>query len=548
MGALPEMKTIRDLSGFEKQLNRGYRRDMVALFVLLALGGLVVMVFAHRHGPWVDASGVEQIAAARNFAWGNGLTVPTAGGNDLPYGVQPPLYSLLLSLVFWLNLDPFIMVSAFNVVLFAATLLLLSWGLWKVTDSLLMALGITLLFSVSPNLIRNFDSATSYGLLISLVVANLVCLSIYFQQENRRPYLLAILTAALAFFTDFAGAATIMAGFIVILIFSEKAFWRRVLFAGIYAFGAALPLIVWQVVQLFQPVQPEMRAMAISMTFRDALSTYLTRVVNTFVQWLPGEPGWLGTWLQTRGAFFTIGVLSLGLFGLFIWRYITHKDAAHRRWMILLSICLLFIVSAILLIFTETYVQSRTAPELMTAMLAPLYPFLIIFVFGCMLALVASFNLPLYALALPIILGGFFIVANLAPSIRYVHSRYAHGSSYTTPQWQNSDLIYTVRSISALRTYFSNDPAGVLLYTVYAPYDISGFDYEKPFLEQDEYLVEQFNDWMGTLLLFQPVYLNPHSEDADPIDFSTFTEGLQLVYRGADGEMYVPIYSEESEN
>ncbi|MEE4194907.1 MAG: hypothetical protein V2J07_06895 [Anaerolineae bacterium] len=547
MGILPETKTVRDLSEFEKQLNHGYRRDMVALFILLALAGSVALTFTHRYGPWVDAGIVEQIAAARNFAWGNGLIVPTADGVGLPYGLHPPLYLLFLSLLFWLGLDIYWVVSAINVVVFGGALFLLSWGLWRSTDSLLMALGITIMFAVSPELMQSFDSAASGGVLILFMVANLVCLVLYFQNENRRPFLLALVMAALAFLTDFIGGACIIAGAIVILIFSEKSVKRRLQFAGIYILGAAAPLILWQIVHLPRLPRAGTRVMAITMTFGDAARMYLSNLVTTLLQWLPGEPRWLSAWLQTRAAFSIIVMLSLALFGVVVWRSVHHKDTAHRRWMILLTSCLAFAAGAVVLLFAESFLQDRTVPVLTPTRLAPLYPFLMIFLFGSMLALIASYNLPMEVLAVPVLIGGLYILANLRPGFSYVQSRYAHGSGYMTPQWRSSQLLERVNTTSALRTYFSNDPSGVLFYTNYAPYDIRDFDYGKPFLEQDDYFTANFLDWNGTLLLFQPAYFDAEEVEQEPIDFSVFTEGLQLVYRGADGEMYTPIYPEEGE-
>lgn len=548
MGFLPEMKTIRDLSGFEKQLNRGYRRDMVALFLLLSLAGLVTMIFAHRYGPWVDAPGVEQIAAARNLAWGNGLTIPTAEGYEMPYGFQPPLYALLLSLVFWLRLDPLLVVSIFNVVLFAGTLFLLSWGLWRMTDSLLLALGAALLFSFTPHLIRNFDDATSVGLTIFLVVANLICLVHYFREESRRPYLLALITAMLAFFTGFIGGACIVAGALTILIFSEKAFWRKLLHAAIYAFGAALPLILWQVIQLLQPRTASLRAVMVPVSFREAFTSFLQQFIHLSVQWLPSQPRWIQNWLQTRQALFALAGVSLLLYAVVVWRYVKNRDLVHWRWMILLTLCLLFVVGATALMFAEPYLQNRTAPHLTISILAPLYPFLVIFLFGCMFALITSFRLPMPTLLLPVLLGSVFIAANLQPTLQYVVARYQHGSTYTTPQWRSSEVLQIVNTTSALRTYFSNDPEAVLLFSDYASYDIGDYDYSVPFLEQNQYLADQFLQWSGSLLLFQPAYLNPETAQLEPIDFSVFTQGLYQVYQGPDGEVYVPVFMEEGEN
>ncbi len=547
MGVLPDTKTIRDLSEFEKQLNHGYRRDMVALFILLALAGSVALTFTHRYGPWVDEGIVEQIAAARNFAWGNGFIVPTAEGAGLPYGFHPPLYLLLLSVLFWLGLNVYLVVSAINVIVFGGMLFLLSWGLWRSTNSLLMALGITITVAVSPELMQSFDSAAAGGVLILLMVANLVCLVMYFQNENRRPYLLAIVTAALAFLTDFIGGACIIAGAIVMLIFSEKPVKRRLQYAGIYILGTAAPLMIWQAVHFNQLPRAATRGMAMAMTLGDAARVYLADLASALLQWLPGEPRWLSTWLQTKAAFSAIVILALTVFGVVVWRYFHHKEAAHRRWMILLASCLALVAGAVVLLFGESFLQDRTVPVLTPTRLAPLYPFLLIFVFGSMLALIASYDLPGGALAGPVLLAGLLVLATLQPGFSYIQSRYAHGSGYTTPQWRSSEMLETVNTTSALRTYFSNDPSGVLFYTQYAPYDLRGFDYGKPFLEQDDYFTANFLDRNGTLLLFQPAYFDAAGTEQEPIDFSVFTEGLQLVYRGADGEMYIPVYPEESE-
>ena len=546
MSALPETKTIHTMSGFEKQLNHGYRRDMMALFILLALAGVVVMGFAHRYGPWVDAKAVENIAAARNLAWSIGLKIPAADGSLLPYGFQPPLYTLLLSVIFFLGLDLFLVISIFNVLLFAGILFLLSWGLWRTTNSILMAIGIAVLFAMTPFLVMNFDSATSYGLLTFLVVANLISLISYFQTEDRRPYLLALFTAMLAFFTDFIGGACILTGALVILLFGKKKFRRKLLFAAVYAFGAALPMILWQIIHLIQRTQPEMRTLMISMSFKDAVLTYLHQLLNLFVQWLPAQPGWISRWLQTREAFFTIGIVSLLFYAVTLWQFLRKQDERLRQWVVLLTICLVFIVTALGIIFGESYLQTRNAPELTIVMLAPLYPFLIIFIFGCMLALVQNLRIPAYTLAVPVVLGAIFIFANYQPTIQYVYSRYRSGSTYTTPQWQNSELLVTVNSISALRTYFTNDPSGVLLYHVgSAPYDISYFDYSIPFLEQNDAMTQLFKERMGMLLLFQPAYMNPETGENEVIDYSTFAEGLELVYRGTDGEIYFPPIPEK---
>ena len=95
------------------------------LAVIIAILGLIAILYTTHWGPWIKSDSTGYIAVARNLLNGHGLGLIRASGEFVYTAHVPPAYMLLLAMWGWANVDPVIGARITNAILFAVTL----WGL-----------------------------------------------------------------------------------------------------------------------------------------------------------------------------------------------------------------------------------------------------------------------------------------------------------------------------------------------------------------------------------------------------------------------------------
>ena len=214
------------------------------ILVLILLGGYLLF-YDMNFGPWAFSDSAEYIISAKNLVEGYGLGVHAPNGAFMPLTLHPPFYSMLLAPFLFLNLDIFITIKWLNILFFTGSLFLVAYGIFRISQSTLWALTVAIIFLVSPALLDNFTGAMSEPLFIFLSIANFIFLNLYIKEKKKWYFWVAIITAGLATLTRYIGLTSIFTGVVLLLLFSEGTWKKRIGLSIGYAIVAFIPLIIW---------------------------------------------------------------------------------------------------------------------------------------------------------------------------------------------------------------------------------------------------------------------------------------------------------------
>ena len=133
------------IQGIEKKQNLIF---WLMLSVIMAVGGILYFRTT-PHGVGLVSDSVNYINGARSIAAGNGYFRESGGGILKPITNFPPLYSILLSIPFWLKADWFAAVRYFGLIFFMLNLGLTGILVHAMVKNIWFGLGAALLMLVS---------------------------------------------------------------------------------------------------------------------------------------------------------------------------------------------------------------------------------------------------------------------------------------------------------------------------------------------------------------------------------------------------------------
>jgi 4-amino-4-deoxy-L-arabinose transferase-like glycosyltransferase len=208
---------------------------------LVALAGIGAALAASRQGVAVTPDSAAYVAAARSFAAGHGWI--TYDGS--PLVVHPPGLATVLGLIALAGLDPAVGIRWLDALAFGGTLYLAAAWLLTRLRSLPLALAGALVPLCSPPLLIVAAAAWSEILFIFLVTAALTAGERH-AATGRRGMLAAFAAlTAFALATRYAGAPLVAVGAVLVALYPEGGWGRRLGRAAAFTAVAVLPVALW---------------------------------------------------------------------------------------------------------------------------------------------------------------------------------------------------------------------------------------------------------------------------------------------------------------
>lgn len=463
------------------------------ILILMVLSGYLLFYDMH-FGPWAFSDSAEYIISAKNLVEGNGLGIHSPSGNFMPLILHPPLYSLILAPFMALNLDILIVIKWLNIFLFAGSIFLLTFGIFRISQSFLFAIAVGILFLVSPAMLNNFNGAMSEPLFIFLSISNLILLNLFLKNGNKWYFWGAVVVASLATLTRYIGLTSIIMGVIFLFFCSERSWKRKIGISFGYGIITLIPITIWFLSNGIISGSMGARTVNLDISIVEALTVNRIAFTEILAKWLPFRTEWFPNWRsKVYTIYITVIIFGLLLISLVIAWWKRKFGYLKQPIALILSAC--FYMASYFGFLVASYLSS-IPPDLNERMFSPLLIFIFIFMFGVLVTFIRVFKLPKFLHLIPVALVIILAISYWQQTRSIAIDRNTVEYSYSSPSWENSNLIREVKEITGRPILYSNHPTGVLIYTGFFPFDI----YKLP-----EQLSQDSNDRELIVVLFYPI-------------------------------------------
>lgn len=504
-------------------------------WLLAALGVLAGLLAAYqmRWGPWAFSDSAAYIAAARNLAEGNGLSIQNPSGVYRPLTLHQPLYPFVLAFLVLLGVHPFTTTQALNIVCFGASVFVLGAGAYSLTRSRVLALLLAGCMLIFPPILDNFGGAMSEPLYLALTLAGFICIQAHIANGSQRMLYASAALTGLSMLTRHVGIANIAASALILLSIPRMKSVQRLKAVGLFAGLAALPSLLWQ---LTLPTGLAGRSFALADTGPRA-GEFWGELSAVLSSWLPVAGNWPAA-AELRAALgMLLGLLALLTLAIASWQALHRNEPVQVLTAFVLSAGLFALVYT--LVSFAAYAFSNITPDINSRTMLPLFPFLLILAWGGLLR--TSKPASLVAVAG---LAAFALLA-WAPAARILlGERRELGLGYTSPYYRSSLVLRAARDLPRDIPWISNEPALFLLYLNKFPYDLSTIYPEilqannPPLGEGGTELDRLFREENAYFLLYEQQFRARLGESALP-NLDNLTRGLEVIHGSDEGKIYV---------
>lgn len=515
-----------------------------------AILGMVLIYISTRWGPGVGGDATIYMTSARNLLAGKGLGLIEADGSFrlLPYSA--PFFPIVLAFLNALGWEIVQGARFLNLLLFGSLILLSGKITKKVTGSAWFAMGASLLLALSPILTPVFSWAMAEPLTLVLGFGGLFLMASLIEQpsNNALLFLSAVLTG-LAFLSRYSAAAFIAAAGLGWLLLAHLP-WRKKMIQGL-VFGviALLPMLVWVGVQLSYTSGVASRSMEDAAGMTGRLASFWPQFGEVLLSWLlpvswidsPSYPRLINTILTW--------VFVLVLIGLGVFYFKREKDREEGNpiitiWPALVSIFLLTYTGLIFATYLTTYPPITLDNRMFSPIHTGVLMLLPIFLDGIFSRKKANWFR--YA---PVLLVLALVLWYASRDIRIVKQNYAQGLGYTSPAWQNSELIAWVRQTPPETTLITNETMAVLFLTgriaypfaeIYSDHPLDIYtSYGSDSKSQDS-AQKLFRESQTPFVLFNTIETQFQSiyGSQTSLRIQKLVEGLKQDFQGSDGAVY----------
>lgn len=463
--------------------------------------GVALSLIGTRWGPATTDDSFLYVAAARSFAHGHGLSVPTPQGGSEPLAIVAPGLPVLLGLLTALGLDTMVGARALNALLLGVNGVLtmrLAGDLWR---SPLAGFLAGALFILSDLMIVVHTSLMSESLYLAFSLVGVSLLAQSLVQSEAKSLGAACVSISAAFFTRFAGLSLALAG--VVAMWLHRTVPPRIRFRQSALLGAIslAPTVTWWLttgsatgrVGGRVPGWYGIPAGMIEGIFRSVLEWYL-----------PGRliPGGAAI------AIVLVGLATAG--GAWAWISVSARRAGALppriswapEWALVLVLYALFYLLVFLV--ARAFFEPRIVPD--ARLLSPLYPITLIFLTGLLARGATGVRLPMRMLVV-IATAALFLTYGIR-SNRTVRTLVQEGSGYSSRVYHESPTIAILQEVGD-REIYSNAPAAIYFWAGRVTYGMRNLQRAKEAVIQRCGLLVAFH-WIPLEL-----YATSHAEVAD---------------------------------
>ena len=439
--------------------NRKQTGTWLTAALICAAAGAGILFISTIQGAGIGGDATIYITSARNLLAGKGLGLITAGGEFRLIPYFPPFYSLVLAFLGLFTPNIPLAAMILNLVLFAGLIFLITWWTIRVSENIFPGVLLGLLLAGSPILIPAYSWAMSEPLAVLLGFAGLILLEKALVEDLTFARWASAVLLGLSVLTRYSSAAFVAAAVLLILLFEGETFKQRFRAAFFYGLTAAIPILVWLVIDYTQTNTVSSRSMLSGQTAA-LWAAFLPKIKNVFTLWILPEsltanmPGILGTVISLFFVVFILGTFAGSVYAL---RNGTRYPRYARMFFLLSSFSLCYLLLIV-------YVSLNTYPPITinTRMLLPVY----IAVFWMIYLLFALFGEYNHRPARSFIFNTalfLFMALNLFRGYRIAGQNAKDGLGYNAVSWKNSETIAYIReNIPENKTIVTNEETALL--------------------------------------------------------------------------------------
>ena len=398
-------------------------------------------------GIWLDS--LHYVSAAESLMDGLGFGRVSGCGSFKPMTHYPPFYSLTMAAFSPLGLSPIRAARVISALCFGATVFFSGFSIYKMNRNRVLALLGAGLIVLSPVILKTFSWALSEPLFVPLILAGLLLLAQYFE-EQRLLYLIgAGGLLGMAFLTRYVGIAFIVSAGIILFFdhrINRKQKLRDITLLGVLSIG---PVILWLIRNFFM-----MRTVADrNFDWHPPETEAWVSLSSTILGWFLPK-----TWTAGREIYWWIGFVITGTFCLVAWVYISWRKG-KLSWKVP-YLELLFVTSImvymVLLGISLTFFDPNTV--LNDRILIPVYILLIILLVSqAGKAIQSRQRIPK---VFTLICLGLFLVWQIHSGYLMIQDLRKDGQGYASSVWRSAMIIKELRELRSSLVY-SNDITAV---------------------------------------------------------------------------------------
>jgi hypothetical protein len=259
---------------------------LVIGLVALAVTGVASVLVATRDGADLTSDSIVYINAASNLLAGRGLSRLSGISGVVPITHFPPLYSLVLSSLQILGVDPLSGARLVNAFAFGITVALAGAMVASASAGAVYPLLASALVLASPVLLDVNAWAMTEPLFLMLGLTALLSLAKYTTRRSTAWLAAAAAAAGLAAVTRYAGVVLLATGCSTLLFLREGSLRRRASDAVLFLAIGATPAVAWGVRSILLTGSATNR----TLSWHPPSLLQLKRVFGVLWEWmLPGE-------------------------------------------------------------------------------------------------------------------------------------------------------------------------------------------------------------------------------------------------------------------
>ena len=518
------------------------------LAVIIAILGLIAIIYATRWGPWIKSDSTGYIAVTRNLLNGHGLGLVRASGEFVNTTHVPPAYMLLLALWGRANVDLVIGARATNAILFAVTLWGLGTYLYYSTRRILLSTSVSLVLLTSAIMIYLYSGVMSEGLFLTLVVGSLLFLFHFLHTGNISPLSIAGILCGLSIVTRYIGISLLLSGALVIILLSQSRLKRRIRESLIFIVLGMIPILLWMI--WLETIKSAARIVNYDISgLWDRLEPVRGAFVDFFWEFIPIGNSFLSIPYRVKI------VILLAITACFIATVTIMILKKPRQKKVIQNLDPGYLVALTFSIFAAGYLFSLTisylftqpTPDLSGRILSPVYVAVWVSLFSFLFTYADLHGKKGAIRYSPLLLTGLVIISNLQTSYAKLESLHENGEGYTNRRWQTSETIQAILRIPPNAAIITNDSDAILLLLNRPSYDLPEILLDEPkdvflrFGEDRTNGIENiFREKGAALVLFRPLVwqLRPIYGDDTQARIQSLTEGLTVFFDSYDGSIY----------
>jgi hypothetical protein len=428
---------------------------LIAFILFIVMAAFGSMFWITPHGSGVSPDSTIYIGGAKSILTGKGFTI-----NGSPIIHFPPLYSLFLTAINLFENNLVQTARFLNACLFGINAGLIALSVYLTTDrKYLTSVLAALFFASSADFVNLHAWAWSEPLFISLSLACLIFLWLYFNRPTPTFLIASSLSLGCALVTRYIGAAFVPAALVIVYWGGKgRPFIQRLFTTLIWLMITCLPTILFLLRNMIVAQSATDRSLAIHPL---PVLRYLSQLMTigfTFIVPVSFPAGLMA------------GVTSLIAIFLIVVGIIFFMRRRKDNTLLPIDIampaaCLLLSVSYILFLYLSISFMDASTP-VDTRLLSPILVLLIVGGFSAIWAISKSFKSPIVRTGL-ILIAAVLIAFRTLGSFQTAQAIQKNGLGYNTLHWINSESIAFVNEL----------PGNVVIYSNGA--DVLGFLTEK---------------------------------------------------------------------